>query len=590
MTKLWQRIKNSLVSKIILMATVLIVFIALFWSGIWHRNAMTEVIENKVLSAQIINNQLLQGLEQKVSIVSSYLEILSNDSSLKQVIGYVTSDREQVEFVNKNLTPTVNLLMYQLNEIQAVRIIHGNDILFNVNNLLWYDSDFDDKVSDWKTGDSAAQITYSSGEAKLYPFTSFSIPDSNVWYISKFVQVQPSSKPFAFIEVAISNEIFTEAIKKINTDNSFSVALICWDGQRAVSNEMLDNLPDNNLNLQAKDTSSLTVGNKKYHIVVEPSTLLQASVITVIDDSALTLAPARRRQIVFVVAIVALCMLIFAVVGYKIILKRLDTLTKAVDSLEPNAGFTPIKESGNDEISRLIRHFNRMSDRLAKASQVERKVLYNELVNQIRPHFVLNALEMLRLRAQEVQADDVAESAKQINQYLRYTMTADNNDTTLGDELLNVENYINLINSMRSEKVSYTVSYDAWTESVGLSCRIPAMILQPLVENSVKHGIKSTAHGSIHIDIAHEADTLTIYVEDNGCGMPADTLAKLKESISDMNGNISAHIGIKYVKKKLELSFPNHYEMDIDSVPDVGTSIIIQISFESQRAEKNNQQ
>ena len=531
------------------------------------------------MSVDILNSQLVHELEQKTSIIRNIIHIMASDSSLKQILGYNTSDSNIVHFVNNYALPMVDILKNHLNEVKAVRIIHDNRNVFNVTNLLYYKDDFQEDLSGWSKAEPLFSVSYMKDTAKLYPFSSFSEADHDVWYISEYIQVYPTSRPIGIIEAAVSNDIFTDSIRNIVSDASCEFAFVCWDGQIPVECGRLMNLDLQTFDLRSGGRYSVHNGKEKLTIVIEPSELMNASVVTVIDENKLSLEPARQRQIVFIVLLSVLGVLIFAFISYNMILKRLHLLIKAVDEFEPDDQYRPLQESGNDEISRLIRHLNRMYGRLAKAKLMERKILYNELINQIRPHFVLNALEMLRLRASEEHADDVARGAMQINQYLRYTMTADTNTITLGDEIQNISNYVNLINEMRKNKINFSVTYDAWAESVGSSCCIPSMILQPLVENSIRHGIKDLDNCSIHIEVFRDQDRLIINIDDNGCGMPQETVESLNNGLIDRTCSEKKHIGLQYVRKKLDLYFNSHYSLHIDSIENVGTCITLGIDL-----------
>ena len=97
-------------------------------------------------------------------------------------------------------------------------------------------------------------------------------------------------------------------------------------------------------------------------------------------------------------------------------------------------------------------------------------------------------MDMLRLQAQHYQQDQLAESILQINQYFRYSMLDSGGSASLGDEIDNAVNYMRLVNVMREDKILLNVALDAWAEQHASTAMLPKMLLQPLLENAVRHG------------------------------------------------------------------------------------------------------
>ena len=355
------------------------------------------------------------------------------------------------------------------------------------------------------------------------------------------------------------------------------MALVSWKGDIASTGGNLDVKVLETLSLQTGGQYEVSTDNGQYIVLVQPNELLQASAIVLIAREKLSLGRDSIINIFATIALVVFCMIGFATVGSHLILKRLQMLTNAVDSFDPAQSTVLLPQHGSDEISRLIRHFNRMGERLHQASLMERKMLYNELISQIKPHFVLNALDMLRLRALDENANELAESAMQISQYFRHTMLSDTASISLADELQSVKNYIDLVNSMRTCPVQCLISQDAWAETEAMSMHIPAMILQPLVENAIKHGIGSDQNGMIHISVARVDDVLCICVEDNGRAMSGEQVEQLNRRLQMPAASPTEHIGIQNVARRLSLSYPNSSTLTFESIPNIGVSATITV-------------
>ena len=140
-----------------------------------------------------------------------------------------------------------------------------------------------------------------------------------------------------------------------------------------------------------------------------------------------------------------------------------------------------------------------------------------------------------------------------------------------------VKNYIDLVNSMRTCPVQCLISQDAWAETEAMSMHIPAMILQPLVENAIKHGIGSDQNGMIHISVARVDDVLCICVEDNGRAMSGEQVEQLNRRLQMPAASPTEHIGIQNVARRLSLSYPNSSTLTFESIPNIGVSATITV-------------
>jgi len=185
------------------------------------------------------------------------------------------------------------------------------------------------------------------------------------------------------------------------------------------------------------------------------------------------------------------------------------------------------------------------------------------LSSQINPHFLFNTLNSVAalIRLNPEQARQVVHRLSKI---LRRLLRQQENLTTLGEELSFIDDYLSIEMVRFGEKLRFVKDIEPAT----LDMLVPSMLLQPLVENSIRHGLASKVDGgTIHVRSRLAGKRLQIFVEDDGVGIPEAKLATLFE----------LGIGVNNVNERLKVLFGADYRMWIDSRPGEGTSTGIEL-------------
>ncbi len=185
------------------------------------------------------------------------------------------------------------------------------------------------------------------------------------------------------------------------------------------------------------------------------------------------------------------------------------------------------------------------------------------LSRQINPHFLFNTLNsvssLIRTNPQQARA-----VVYKLSNILRRLLRKHENFTSLGEELDFINDYLSIEMIRFGEKLRFEKEVDAGT----LDRLVPSMLLQPLIENSVKHGLSSKVDGgTVRFRSSLKEGRLHLLVEDDGVGIPEVKLATLREQ----------GIGVSNVNERLKVLFGSDYRMRIDSKPGQGTRIEIEI-------------
>ena len=222
------------------------------------------------------------------------------------------------------------------------------------------------------------------------------------------------------------------------------------------------------------------------------------------------------------------------------------------------------------------------TDELVNASK--KQAQYLALQNQINPHFLYNTLEGIRGETLNAGLENVSNMAEALATFFRYTISNVENLVLLEDELANVKNYYIIQRYRFGERLNLSVEYDdPENEMKIMTCKLPKLTLQPIVENAIYHGIeRKIGKGTVRIRIETTASRLIITISDNGVGMTEERLREINNKLNRttleyIKPNDETHNGIATVNvnNRIKLLFGEEYGICMYSTLNVGTDVEI---------------
>lgn len=287
------------------------------------------------------------------------------------------------------------------------------------------------------------------------------------------------------------------------------------------------------------------------------------------------------------VYVLALLMLLFLVIISAFLSNMMTRPIKKLMSniLQVEKGqFEQVEDiASRDEIGLLSTRFNRMSHELKRLvtqiQQEEKEKAAAEiraLQSQINPHFLYNTLGSVKWIASMQRADAIVEITEALIAMLRYAARAEGAMVSVREELDNLKNYMTI------QQVRYynRIRMDVMADEELLDQSMPKLILQPLVENAIFHGLAEIEEdGVVTIRVAWEAnksDGFVIEVHDNGVGMDEETYLLIEELISG-ESNSGSSIGLYNVKRRIELHYGSRYGVEFESFEGKGTAFRIHL-------------
>ena len=271
--------------------------------------------------------------------------------------------------------------------------------------------------------------------------------------------------------------------------------------------------------------------------------------------------------------------------------KRITELSRVFKSVDSDHLISMPCEGGKDEISSMIRNYNRMVERtnglietVYKNKIREQEMLVGRknaellaLHSQINPHFLFNVLESIRmhsiLKKENETADMVAKLAVMQRQYVEWG----NDSVSISQEIEFVKAYLALQKYRFGERLNYDIEVDRECENF----KVPKLTIVTFVENACVHGIESKASpGWIFVRIARQGEGMEIEIEDTGSGMPEDKIAKLQNNMRNANIEMlksGGRVGIINACVRLKMVTENRVEFCVEGEEGVGTTVTIWI-------------
>ncbi len=260
------------------------------------------------------------------------------------------------------------------------------------------------------------------------------------------------------------------------------------------------------------------------------------------------------------------------------ITRRINKLKNSMAKVENGDFDAVIDTQDKDEIGDLIHSFNSMTRQIknlitqvyeGRISQKESEM--RALRAQINPHFLYNSLSLINWKAIEYEQEDISEITLALSNYYRTSLNKGKNTLSFEQELSNMQSYLKIQQIMHDNSFDVVINV---TEEV-LSCESLNLILQPLVENAIDHGIDllTDRKGVITVEAGLQTDKegnelVCVKVSDNGAGMD-------KETVENFLTAQSKGYGARNVNDRIRLYYGEQYHLEVQSMPDEGTTITI---------------
>ena len=310
--------------------------------------------------------------------------------------------------------------------------------------------------------------------------------------------------------------------------------------------------------------------------------------VGVIKGTGISLNMLKTR--LFIVFVILLIIFIVIIINSYIsfrVTNPIRELEKSVKALEEGNLDADIYMGGSYEVQHLGKSVQDMKFRIKGLMQdivneheEKRKSEFDSLQAQINPHFLYNTLDIIVWQIENEKQSEAVHTVTALARFFRLSLGKGKNIVTVKDEIDHVKNYL-MIQHMRF-KNKFDYEFDIAEDVLELPSL--KLMLQPLVENAIYHGMEfMDGDGLIMVKAWREEDELYLSVADNGLGMTEDKVEMILTGKSASGNGRGSGIGVKNVNERIKLYFGEAYGLTIDSEPDEGTTVIIHLPAKDEK-------
>ncbi|UED76337.1 sensor histidine kinase [Brevibacillus sp. DP1.3A] len=566
-------------------------------------SASTE-LRTAEYTGQIVG-QINRNLERNIREMKRLSLMPLYDPEVLSILKGIQTNTSATSFLSmekrEKMTLYISSLSYSRPEVKGIQIIAGNGMIF---------SNLDPSVMKSK-GDLAEEGWYSrvikeQGAAVIIPQhrPGYYLDASGERYVSvaRLLREPYTKVPLGIIKIDMKMDMFDQILSDMPFTQDGSLIIVNEGNELFYEKRESEGSPGYRTLLQ--ETNGINRGNanqmmiqgQRYLFVDHQSRETGLVVISLIPLDILLAESNSLRS--FTMLIAAMFLLVaggLAIYFSYSLSKPLVQLKEKMLQVKRGNFHERVPVDSQDEIGKLSEQFNQMVEEINRlvnevylSSLREREAELAALQSQINPHFIYNTLESINMMAIRSGNYDVSDMVSSLGKLMRYTVVREDGHVTLRQELVSLESYVRIQKIRLGERLQVYMDVE---ESLS-DQRIPKLLLQPLLENAIAHGIERQEQGgTIWLTALCQEGVMQISVRDNGKGMSEQSLSRLLASLRtpmqqhEMTGNAHNGTALRNISQRLTLLFGEEYGLTIVSRPDQGTEITMKIPLDFQKGE-----
>ena len=553
------RLKSKL-AMVYILAGFLPIVVILFVNYFQMRSVFKSQEKNTLHS--FIKRSVLD-LDDEFKRYAELAKLITNDENVNDILSTIYLDDNRInEKFDLSVAPSLDTFIYFYNEVSKITIYtdrivdYKNKYLAPIEELKkadWYDNIADSRNNNWIANTDEKTIVL----------------------VRKMQALEENGITGYFYEKINYDNVFEDLSENIS--DNYGICVSDSLGQNIYS---YDTFTDKNkeYNLSLPEITKKYPDKNKDYFIVKKSIPETGWNVWLYKPEKLMGTSIRQINIITFGGTLVCLVATFMCIRFTAIFvtTRIGKLQKAVARVEKEDFSYTLNTASQDEIGELITSFSKMERKLNylinevyKSRIKEKEYEMKALQAQINPHFLYNTLSLINWKAIEAGKRDISKITLALSAFYRTSLNKGNNITHISGEIENMRSYLSIQLMLHDDGFDVTEDID---DSV-LEYTCPNLILQPLIENAIDHGIDvmpGDRRGTISV-ICKDMDTyIQFVIKDNGIGMTKEQTVKILTK--DSKG-----YGVRNVNERLKLCYGEEYPMIIKSKENTGTEVIITI-------------
>lgn len=569
----------SIRTKLIIGFLTILLPLVLILSIVFYSYSAEIVLKQSLEQTREIVEQFSISLDNYMGLMRNKMEILADSPTIQEELN-THQDKEDIKndsFYSRN--KRIRRIM-----LQIYSSVTMNDVeIYGINETNHY-------LSLWSKKYEIPDKDILFGNANLSKGRSVlvnNINDADTIQMIKMVKDLQTYKPIGYIRFGLKRNYIEKMAKNINFGS---------DGGVVIFDENLNKISgiahDSVLSKLLKEKPSIgnfsySEGKNEYTAVHIHSDSTGWTTVGVIPLRYINkdLAGIQYLTVIIIVLTIIIGVTVSVIIAQSLILP-LENTVNALEKFSRGDFAVHLKENRCDEIGKLNRIFNKaikeINELLQKVTQSEilnKEMEFKTLQSQMNPHFLYNTLDTINWLAFKEKQTEICNLVAAISSLIRASISNKKSIITIEHELDYVKNYIYIQHIRYKDRFDTIYDID---ESL-LKQAVPKLIIQPIVENAIIHGIENSKNKNLlYISVKRENECIVIIVKDTGIGMTDEKVSELlKEPLNAEGDEQKAHtnLGLYAVHKRIQLMYGDLYGLTVHSQAGEGTTVTLYIPF-----------
>lgn len=593
--------KNTSIKNKLLLLFYIQIAIPLFFISVTSYQKSADIIKQKSIN---YSQDILKMIELRFNDLSSSmqgitLELLYDNRVYDTLVGRDLEDNITIYKRTSEIRNILRQATLSRNEIQSICLVTKSRRFFS------FDSDNGKTRIDIILPYDSIVEAARKGGGQLVWFLEKKDGKINNIYVTRMIYDRDSYNEIGLMAINIKREYLESVYTDLSKESVNNISILSEHNEEIVRQVEDPGILKNFYQQQVQGKRGFYIDNHEemlvsYVLLEDPNWKIVYHIpIKELYKEMDTL----KRWMLIIVVYGLIILSVLSILTSVDIITPINRLVEGMKKVERGNKHEDVELNRDDELGYLSESFNRMSkkidylvNRIYKEEIALKEAEIKALQAQINPHFLFNTLENINWMAQLNGVPEISETVSALAKLIDGSIGRGNRTITFREELEYIDNYMTVLKNRYENRLEVIKTLDEGLMEV----KIPRLLIQPLVENAVKHGIgKSRRKGIIKLDAYREKGHIVFEVADNGMGMTQEELESLNlrlkkdTQILEVDSAAAARksIGLENVNRRIKLLYGSSYGVEIESSYDEYTRVTVRIPDEQiQEGDKDNVQ